>query len=169
MLVRYKHNSDRGFTLIELISILAIIGIIAAIAAPNFIGFLRRQQVKEAFYTLVGAIKQTQRQAMAEGEVCRVNIDTNTNIVSGNPSRCLLSDRLIDENILIRTNLGGSVPNISFSHRGSTTKAGTIVVSATNTDFQKCFVISLGTGITRTGRYTGSSIGSISPPSCVRE
>ena len=169
MLARYKHNSDRGFTLIELISVLAIIGVMAAITAPNFIGFFRRQQVKKAFYTLVGAIKQTQRQAMVKGEICRVDIDISTNIVSGNPSYCLLSDRLIDEDILIRTNLGGSVPNISFSHKGSTTKAGTIVVSAANTDFQKCFVISLGTGITRTGRYTGSSTGSISPPSCIRE
>ena len=169
MLVRYKNNGDRGFTLIELISIMTIIGIIAAIAAPNFIGFLRRQQVKGAFYTLVGAIKETQRQAMVKGEVCRININTSTNLVSSTPNGCSLSDRSIDEDILIRTNIRGATPNISFSHKGSTTKMGTIVVSAANTDLQKCFVIALGTGITRTGKYTGSSTGSVSPTSCIRE
>ena len=165
----YNEINDRGFTLIELISVLIIIGVIAAIASPNFVSFVRRQQVKEAFYTLVGAIKETQRQAMVKGKVCRVDIDINTNIVSGNPGSCLLGVRAIDEDISIRTNIPGSTPNISFSHKGSTTKAGTIVVSAANTDLQKCFVIALGTGITRTGKYTGSSTGSVSYTSCVKE
>lgn len=162
-----KYNS--GFTLIEMITVIIIVGVIAAIAAPNFLGLLNRNRVNEAVRQIEGAIKEAQRQAMAKGEVCRVDIDTNTNIVSSNPSYCLLGDRKIDENISIRTNIPGSIPNISFSHRGSTTKMGTIVVSAANTNLQKCFVISLGTGITRTGIYEGSSNGSVSATSCVRE
>ena len=103
---------------------------------------------------------------MRQGRLCRININTNTNILTGNPSNCLLNDRQINDDINIRTNLSGTIPNISFSYIGSTTKMGTIVVSSDGTDLQKCFVISLGTGISRTGDYVGSKTGSVSSAFC---
>lgn len=168
MLIYSKNQSDRGFTLIEITVVLVIIGIFAAIAAPNFIGLLSRVRVNGALSSLVGAIKETQRQAMSKGIVCRINIDTNTNILSGSPSQCLLNNRRIKDEIDIRTNIPGATPNISFSHKGSTTKMGTIVVSNKNTNIQKCFVIALGTGITRVGKYEGSETGSVSATNCKR-
>ena len=159
-------KSDRGFTLIEMAIVLLIIGIFGAIAAPNFLGLLNRMRVEEALSSLVGAIKETQRQAMSESMVCRININTNTNVLSGSPSQCLLNNRRIEDEIRIRTNISGATPNISFSHKGSTTKMGTIVVSNNNTDVQKCFVIALGTGITRVGKYEGSGTGSVSATQC---
>ncbi len=43
---------------------------------------------------------------------------------------------------------------------------GTIVLSSDFIDTQKCFVISLGLGIMRTGNYIGSKTGSVSANNC---
>lgn len=166
MSIYSESKNDRGFTLVELATVSVIIGIIAALAAPNVLGLLHRHRVNQSLSTLVGAIKETQRQAMFRGISCRINIGVNTNILTGSPSTCLSNDRKIKEEIQIRTNIPGTTPNISFSHRGNTTKMGTIVLSNESTDLQKCFVIALGTGITRIGKYEGSSTGSVSATYC---
>ena len=157
---------ESGSTLIEMLVVTSIIGILMAVAMPNLLGVLRKYQVNAALDTLYGAIKETQRQAIRQRNLCRINIDPNSNQITGNPANCLLSDRVIDDNIIIRTNLSGTPPNISFSHKGSTTKSGTIVVSSPLVNMQKCFVISLGLGIMRTGKYIGSSTGSVSASNC---
>lgn len=162
-------KSDRGFTIIELVIVLVIIGVIAGFAAPNLIAFLRRNQVNAALADLLGAIKETQRQAMRQGKVCRIEINPNTNLLTTNSPGCLLTSRTIDEDIIIRTNLPGANPNISFSHKGNTTRMGTIVLSSNSTIHQRCFVISLGLGIMRTGNYNGSLTGSISGVNCQKQ
>ena len=165
----FKPNLSRkesGFTLIEMLVVTVIIGIMMAIAVPNLLGMIRKNQVKAALQKLHGAIKETQRQAIRQGNLCRINIDLTNNRLTGNPPNCLLSDRIINENLIIRTNIAGTPPNIPFSHKGSTTRSGTIVISSELTNLQKCFVISLGLGITRTGDYTGSPTGSVSATNC---
>ena len=157
---------ELGFTLIEMLLVIVIVGILIAVAVPNFLGLLRRNQVSTSLQKLYGAIKETQRQSIRQRRLCRINIDTANNRLTGNPPNCLLSDRIINQNITIRTNLSGTPPNISFSHKGTTTKSGTIVVSSNLTNNQKCFVISLGLGIMRTGDYKGSSTGSVSATNC---
>lgn len=163
---KIKCQSERGFTLIELMIALTIVGIIAAIASPNFLGLLSRIRVNNALQELLGAVKETQRLAMRHGKSCRIDINLNTNILNTTNNKCSFSKRKIDEKIIIRTNLSGSTPNIPFSHKGTTTKMGTIVLSSELTDIQKCFVISLGLGIMRTGNYTGSKNGSVSASNC---
>ena len=163
-----EQKRDRGFTLIELMVALIIVGVIAAIASPNFLGLLSRIRVNSSLEKLLGAIRETQQLAMRQGKICRIDINLNTNIISSATNDCLLNERKINENVIIRTNLSGSTPNIPFSHRGSTTKMGTIVLSSNLTDIQKCFVISLGLGIMRTGNYTGSKTGSVSGAKCQR-
>lgn len=160
-------KSDRGFTLLELMVVLFMIGIIAAIASPNFIGLLGRIKVSASLEQLLGAIRETQRQAMRQSKSCRVNIYPGNNTITATPNDCLLNDRQIDSHVTIRSNFPGSNPNISFSHKGNTTRMGTIVLSSDLTDFQQCFVISLGLGIMRTGDYTGSKTGRISGKNCL--
>ena len=158
-------KSDRGFTLIELMVALIIVGVIAAIAAPNFIGLLNRIRVNNALEELLGAIRETQRLAMRHGKRCWLDINPSTNILSSTDPKCLLNNRTINDNVTIRTNFPGSMPNISFSHRGNTTRMGTIVLSSNLTDTQKCFAVSLGL-IMRTGNYTGSKTGTVSASNC---
>lgn len=162
----FKQKSDRGFTLIELMVALVIVGVIGAIAAPNFIGLLNRIRVDSALEKLLGAVKETQRMSMKYGKSCRININPTTNTLSATKSNCLSNSRAINENIIIRTNLSGSIPSIPFSYKGSTTKMGTIVLSSDFTDMQKCFVISLGLGIMRVGNYIGDKNGSVSATKC---
>ena len=159
-------NSDRGFTIVELVVALLIIGIIASLSAPSLISIHRRNQIDTNLAELLGAIKETQRQAMRLGRICRIDINPNTNLVTGNPPRCLPETTNIDDEINIRTNLPGSNPNISFSPKGNTTRMGTIVLSSNSTDYQRCFVISLGLGIMRTGEYR-SSANSVSARNCL--
>lgn len=162
-----NNNSDRGFTLIELLVAVVILGILAALGTPSLLGLFARFRVKLSIHELEGAIKESQRQAMRLGRLCRVNIQPGTNVISGNPSQCLLNNRKINDDIVIRTNLSGNPPNISFSYLGNTTKMGTIVLSSNYTDTQKCFVIALGTGISRIGDYTGNNSGSVSATNCI--
>ena len=169
MLTKIRKLRNGGFTLIELIVALVIVGIIAAIASPSFVGLLNKVRVDTALEELLGAIRETQRMAMRHGKTCRININPNTNLINASDSECLLQERRLDDNVIVRTNLSGSTPNILFSHRGSTTKMGTIVLSSNLTNSQKCFVISLGLGIMRTGEYTGSNTGSVSASNCQSE
>lgn len=164
-----KPFTNSGFTLPETIAVAIIIGIVAAIAVPSLLGFWRQQRVKTALVETTGAIKEAQRQAMRQGRLCRVNIEPSSNQITGSPSNCLLSNRFLDSAIVIRTNLSGTPPNIAFSYKGTTTKSGTIVISSNFTNLQKCFVISLGTGISRTGNYTGSPTGNVSASNCQRD
>ena len=164
-------RKSQGFTLIEMLATGIIISIVAAIAAPNLLGLLNRNRVNQGLAELEGAIKEAQRQAIRQGKSCRVNIDTSTNTISAYidppsvpPTNCLLSTREISSDITIRTNLPGST--ILFSSKGSTTNSGTVVVSSDSTDTQKCFVISLGLGIMRTGEYTGTKTDPVDSEYC---
>lgn len=165
-MLKQVQKSDRGYTLMELMVVLIIIGVIAAISAPSFIGLLSRNKLEGAFQELLGAINEAQRLAMVRSRSCIIFIDPATNEITTNITGCLLRDRSIDDTVTIRTNFPGTTPNINFSYKGSTTRMGTIVLSSDYTDFQKCFVIALGTGIKRIGIYNGSKTGLVSGGNC---
>jgi prepilin-type N-terminal cleavage/methylation domain-containing protein len=163
---------DRGYSLIEVLVVMSVIGILATISVPNFIGLYNQYKVQEGFETVKGAIKEAQRQAMRRGRRCRIQIDeTNRTIkvkspdVYGSYEGCLLSDRNLPNGVEVKTNY--STPVITFSPRGNTNSAGTIVVyNSQNNSHKKCLAISLGLGIIRSGDYTGDVSGSVSAGNC---
>ena len=153
---------NNGFTLVELLVTTVIVGIIAAVIAPNLIGMIRNQQVSGSMLSITGAIREAQKQAIRQGRQCTVIINDTTKTVLGSPPACILKTRAIDSNVYIRaSSILGNPPDITFSSKGNTTNAGTIVVSSEASELQKCFVISYGLGISRTGDYTGSKTGAV--------
>jgi type II secretory pathway pseudopilin PulG len=166
-------RSDRGHTLIQALLAVVIVGILAAIAAPSFNGLLAQQRVAEGFEQTKGAIKEAQRQAMRRGRRCKIRIDaTNSKInikspdADGNYNGCLLSERQLPEGVAIKTNV--TTPIITFSPRGNTSSARTIVIYSSNgtTQTKKCIAISIGLGIIRTGDYKGNVSTSVNANDC---
>ena len=92
----FYRTSNDGFSLLEMLVTVAIIGIIAAISAPNLLGLFDHSRVIDSMSVINSAIKESQRQAIRLGKRCRVNIDPDTNRVSGNPTDCLLRERNIN-------------------------------------------------------------------------
>ena len=149
MLLYSVRNKDRGFTLIEMITVIIIVGVIAAIASPNLLGLLNRSRANSAVSEIEGAIREAQRLAIRNGRSCTINITSATRTVSGG---CLLSNRVVDDNVDIDAN-----QTITFSGKGNTTTgAATIVVSTNNNSVQKCVFVSGGLGLIRTGDYDGT-------------
>lgn len=167
-----QHSKNRGYSLLEMIVTVILVGILAAIAIPSFIGLLERYRVNEGLAKVKGAIKEAQRQAIRRGRRCKIQINTNNRKItvsapdgSINYNGCLFNERTLPEGVAIKTNY--TTPVISFSPRGNTSSAGTIVVySADNAQTKKCIVISLGLGIIRNGDYTGDVSTAVTATKC---
>jgi prepilin-type N-terminal cleavage/methylation domain-containing protein len=164
------HRNNQGFTLIETLFVLVIISILAAISAPSFLGMLNKNKINNALTTLQGALQEVQREAIRKSKPCKVYIPDGTQIVSN----CFVtadatSTGLVPANlnglpakkldgVSIISDLTTSPKEITFSFRGTTYNAATIVLYMTDGSIQdkKCLVVSDGIGIMRTRGYSRS-------------
>lgn len=69
-------NTQRGFTLVELILVMVVIGILAAVAGPRF---FERNVFDERIYfeETLAAVRYAQKVAVASGCLIRVEVDDN--------------------------------------------------------------------------------------------
>lgn len=155
MLLYNARKSSSGFTLIEMMTVVIIIGVVAAIAAPNFLGLLNQNRIKEAAQQVEGAIREAQRRAMSQGKPCSIAVNTtNRTIANSGTDRCLLNTRVLNDLV----QLNSSETTLTFTGKGNITGAtGTpaMVVSIPNaSDSRKCVVLEGMFGTLRSGDYS---------------
>jgi prepilin-type N-terminal cleavage/methylation domain-containing protein len=73
-----KHNSRRGFTLVEIIITLGLLAVIAAMGAPRLQGALRRRITQTAADQFVTAHSLARGTAIRYGRVAQLHIDPAT-------------------------------------------------------------------------------------------
>lgn len=69
----------RGFTLIELVLVMLIVVIAIGVVAPSLSGFLSGRKTVNAVNQILSLARHGRSQALAEGKVYRLNIDTRSN------------------------------------------------------------------------------------------
>jgi len=68
-----------GFTLLELIVILGLVGVLLAMAAPSLRGFMGSRQTADAAAQVLALTQWAGSRAAAQGNVYRLNLDTQAN------------------------------------------------------------------------------------------
>lgn len=146
--------NDQGFTILEALIVVVFVGILAAMAAPSYLAWSQRKKVDSAITSIEGAIKESQRQAMAKSRTCTVIFNTTTpRVTSNTANNCLITgDRTLSDVTLAR-----SAASVDFDYLGISSSPITLVVSpSSNPNFKKCLVLSTPLGLIRTGKYSGA-------------
>lgn len=77
-----EYQSNRGFTLIELIVAITVLGILAAIGFPSMVGFINDTRASSSTNEFLGAVTLARSEAIKRGRlvtICRsVNAETGT-------------------------------------------------------------------------------------------
>ncbi len=73
-------NTERGFTLIELIVVMALLSVVLAIAAPRLGGFLSGRNVQEEARRMLSITRYARAEAISRGEPMQVWFDVNKNM-----------------------------------------------------------------------------------------
>lgn len=151
-------DSNKGFTLPEMLAVLVILGILSAIAAPSLLGFYNRSKINAATAEIQGALQKAQRQAMRTSKRCTVTLASNS--ITTN---CLTSGDLT----LADVSMQASHSSFQFTHKGWVVDTSTppqllasdvtLVIASARSNTRKCLVLSSPLGLIRSGTYNGAS------------
>lgn len=113
-----KTSNNHGFTLVELMITIALLAIVATIAVPNFVQFIRNNQVQAKADELGTFLQYARSQAAAKRESYIVNLTTWKIYPASKPSEV---ERELDINAAqatIRHNLSDTPAVLTFSGQG---------------------------------------------------
>jgi prepilin-type N-terminal cleavage/methylation domain-containing protein len=181
MLPLNVRREDRGFTMIEIIVTVVVAGILMAVAVPSLLGLLSQTRVKDGLRQVEGSLKEAQRQAMRQGQTCKIIMDAANNTIKPDPTtpRCLSESKTISPDIKFKGDVAdpannATLINVSFTHKGiNNMGARTIAiyremngVPVTN-GVQKCVIITSNLGGIKSGIYRGDVGSNIVQNSCI--
>lgn len=89
----------RGFTLLELMMVMVVLAAVALMVIPTMSGFSAGRELDNAAAEIVAVTRWARTQAISEGEVYRLNFDTNQ-------KRYWLSQRLNDSDLQVSHEFG---------------------------------------------------------------
>jgi prepilin-type N-terminal cleavage/methylation domain-containing protein len=181
LLYNAHRKSNKGFTLVEMIVTVIIVGVIATIAAPNFLGLLNQNRVKDGLSQVEGAIKEAQRQAIRQGKICKIRFTSDADgnsIIQVRPnetiglrtydySGCLLSNRQLPDSVSFSLLNAGTLElvnssntaDLGFSPKGNPDIRRIMVIShpGISNSSRKCVEIAGLLGNMITGNYDESA------------
>jgi type II secretion system protein H len=76
---KVKIKNKSGFTLIELLIVIAILGIVLAIAAPNFIAYRNKTNLREAARDVASDVYNYKQMAVSQNVRYTITFDVNAN------------------------------------------------------------------------------------------
>jgi prepilin-type N-terminal cleavage/methylation domain-containing protein len=142
-------DSNRGFTLIEMLVIVVMVGIISAITAPSLLGMLNRSKINAAQAEVEGVIQEAQRQSIRSSKTGNLILD-DVSLRAVSNSTAITSFWFNHKGELFTNSPTGSSPQ-------RLNNPITVVISSANTSSQKCLVLSAPLGLLRSGTYIGAA------------
>ncbi|MDJ0507670.1 MAG: type II secretion system protein [Crocosphaera sp.] len=156
-------NPHQGLTLMEVGIVVVISGIIAGMGIPHVLALLHGDEVQQGVDNIQLALQDAQKQAIRHAKSCTIVINPQPQLQgNGQADNIYVKDSeahdgclgSVERKIPAKATIESNFPNneISFSFKGNTTSAGTILVKPKQGIGEtKCLVMGVGLGIIRTG------------------
>ena len=149
-------DGNDGLTLVEVLIAVVIMAILAGIAFGSGGDAVARQRLERAARRLVIGIERGRLAALRAAQPCNLSLGPSgwqvppdgSTVCAGAPMG--LGEGVADGEVQLSHNFPAV---LRFSSNGLVLDGGTVVLTSTGTQLQRCLVMALPLGIVRVGRY----------------